>query len=262
MTFISRRKRQTILRALRASRAATIISALVLLSVVSSARAQVHNTEVITPNYAPSNSGVIQASQVVQPPQPKVIPQVRPGMEAGGTQRFIRTELPGPQRLFMRESESQFYDRMRQEAKEAGDPPALFPEEIPINKKLVTVQSYPRIDPLSPTGERVASLTFEVEPSYVCHRRLLFEQPNFERIGWDFGILQPGLEMGTFYYDLVLSPYHFWSNLSNRGECTVGKCLPGDPAPFTVPIERFSVTGIIGEAGFIIGGLYLLPHNP
>lgn len=232
------------------------------------ASAQFENIPVITPIYGPASSGVVQAQVAQAQPgklvpiavQGKVVPPQR-GMAEGGTQRFIRTELPGPQRLFMRESESQFYDRIRQEAKEANDPPAIFPEEIPISKKRVTVQTYPRIDPMSPVEARVGQLLMEVEPSYVCHRRLLFEQPNFERIGYDFGILQPGIHMGVFYYDLAMSPYHFWSNLSNRGECSFGKCLPGDPAPFTVPIERFSVTGIIGEMGFIIGGLYLLPHN-
>jgi hypothetical protein len=226
------------------------------------AQGQLQNIPVIVPTYSPPSSGVTPTNQLVPvaAAQGKVIPQQRGGTESG-TARFIRTELPGPQRLFTRESQEQFYDRMRQEAKEVGDPPALFPEEIPLSKKKITVQSYPRIDPTSPTEARVGLLTMEVEPSYVCHRRLLFEQPNFERIGYDFGILQPGLHMTTFYYDLAMSPYHFWSNLSNRGECNIGKCLPGDPAPFTVPIERFSVTGVIGEMGFIIGGLYLLPHN-
>jgi hypothetical protein len=228
----------------------------------AAAQGQVQNIPVIVPTYSPSPFRVTQTSQLVPvaAAQGKVAPPQRGGTESG-TSRFIRTELPGPQLLFTRQSEAQFYDRMRQEAKEIGWPEALFPEEIPLSKKKITVQSYPRIDPASHAEARVGQLTLEVEPSYVCHRRLLFEQPNFERIGYDFGILQPGLHLTTFYYDLAMSPYHFWSNLSNRGECNIGKCYPGDPAPFTVPIERFSVTGVIGEMGFIIGGLYLFPHN-
>jgi hypothetical protein len=69
------------------------------------------------------------------------------------------------------------------------------------------------------------------------------------------------MHLATFYYDVALAPYHLWSNFSNRGECSVGKCLPGDGAPFTVPVERFSVTGVIGEMGAIIGGAYLLTHQ-
>jgi hypothetical protein len=171
----------------------------------------------------------------------------------------IRTDLPGPQRLFMRESEAAFYDRIRQETKnDRGAVPAIFPEEIPISKEKYQL-SYPRVDPITRAPFPHAPL--EVEPSFVCHRRLLFEQPNFERIGYNFGVVQPFLHVTTFYYDMVLLPYHLWSDFSHRAECNIGKCLPGDPAPFTVPIERFSVTGIIGEAGAIIAAAYLLPHH-
>lgn len=185
------------------------------------------------------------------------MPQARPQDE--GADIFVRTELPGPQRLFTRESESQFYDRIRHEVKkQPGAGPAIFPEEAPISKGWHSRPTYPRIDPADKQPFRPMVET--VEPSYVCHRRLLFEQPNFERLGYDFGILQSGLHLGVFYYDLAMCPYHYWSDLKNRAECSAGKCLPGDPAPFTVPIERFSVTGVIGEAGAIIGGLYLFPH--
>jgi len=201
----------------------------------------------------PANSNAVVATSVLQP-QGKNPPRIE---EA--TAGIIRTELPGPQRLFMRESEAQFYDRIRQETKnDKGAVPAIFPEEMPLTKEKYN-QNYPRIDPITRTP--VAQLPLEVEPSFVCHRRLLFEQPNFERIGYNFGITQPLLQMGTFYYDLIMLPYHFWSDFSHRAECSVGKCLPGDPAPFTVPIERFSVTGAIGEAGAIIAAAYLLPHH-
>ena len=91
------------------------------------------------------------------------------------------------------------------------------------------------------------------------HRRLLFEQPNFERGIWDLGILQPVANLGVFYYDMAMLPYHFYSDWRDRSESNVGKCIPGDQAPLRVPIERFSVTGAIGEVGVIIGGGYLFP---
>ncbi len=183
-------------------------------------------------------------------------PRVPVADEAG--EYYVRTELPGPQRLFMRESEAQFYDRIRQDLKrQQGTGPAIFPEEPIISRESYEHVPYPRLDPV--TKQPYPRIAEVVEPCYVCHGRLLFEQPNFERIGYDFGMCQPGLQMATFYYDLIMLPYHINSNYKVRGECSVGKCLPGDQAPFTVPIERFSVTGVIGEAAAVISGFYLFP---
>src|SRR5205807_8227795 len=93
----------------------------------------------------------------------------------------------------------------------------------------------------------------EVDPCYVSHRRLYFEQPNFERTGYDFGVLQPALCVGAFYYDLVLLPYHFCTNPQDRNEYSVGKCLPGDQAPLLLRRERFSATGLLGMTGVATG---------
>ena len=98
-----------------------------------------------------------------------------------------------------------------------------------------------------------------VEPCFVMHRRLLFEQPNFERVGYNFGVLQPAICLGVFYYDMALLPYHAWSDLHNRVDCNVGKCLPGDQAPLLLPLERFSVTGLAAQAGTITGLAFLFP---
>ncbi len=47
-----------------------------------------------------------------------------------------------------------------------------------------------------------------VEPGYVSYGRLLFEDKNSERYGWDLGVLQPFVSAGLFYCDLVKLPYH------------------------------------------------------
>jgi hypothetical protein len=258
MTFLSRRKRQIILHASPAKRALTIISAVIAwLALWSGAHAQ---PEVITPKFVPVGqrplTGIIPASEVLPiayQPQPKD----KKAPVEGNMEYLVRTELPGPQLLFSRESEAQFYDRIRNKAKQTGTGPAIFPEEPVVSKESYTSPTYPRIDPIE--KRPFAHMTEVVEPSYVCHGRLLFEQPNFERVGWNFGFLQPGMQMATFYYDVLLLPYHACSNWRVPGECNIGKCLPGDPAPFTVPIERFSVTGIIGQAGAIIAGFYFFP---
>ena len=183
-------------------------------------------------------------------------PQRGPGLGEELAELLIRTELPGPQSLFgKRESESQLYDRIRQEAKkQPGSAPAIFPPDSPLSKETYRHPSYPRIDPVAklPYGQMVQY----VEPSYVCHRRLLFEQPNFERYVYNLCVAQTGVELGVFYYDLIMMPYHLATDLRVRHECSNGKCLPGDPTPMTLPIERFSVTGLIGQATAIIAAGY------
>lgn len=171
-------------------------------------------------------------------------PPAQAGEEPSGP--FIRTELPGPQRLFMRESEAQFFDRLAQNMKKADGTRAIFPEEPVVSKQAYRPRNFPHMVEL-------------VEPSYVCHGRLLWEQPNFERHGYNFGVLTPAICVGVFYYDTLLYPYHHFSDLSGLGDCSVGKCMPGDQAPFLVPRERFSVTGLVGQAGAMIGLGYLFP---
>lgn len=159
---------------------------------------------------------------------------------------LIRTELPGPQRLFVRESEAQFFDRVNKELVKQHGPGRVIPlPEDPV----VSRQPYrPR---------QFKHLVHQVEPSYVCHRRLLFEQPNFERTGWDLGILTPAANLGVFYYDMLMLPYHFCSDWHDRGECNAGKCLPGDQTPLLLYRERASGTGALGQAGVVLGTVFL-----
>jgi hypothetical protein len=172
---------------------------------------------------------------------------------------IIRTQLPGPQMLFLRESEAQYFERLRQRSRQQGAD-FLLPEELPVSNVTISQQSYPRIDPATkaPFHPQVEL----VEPHYVYHRRLLFEQPNFERIGWDFKILQPAICLGVFYYDIAMLPYHIWTRPCDCVDCSAGKCLPGDPAPLTVTCEEFSVTGLLAEAGTIVGLTYFVCPFP
>ncbi len=160
---------------------------------------------------------------------------------------FIRPELPDPDRLFGRESERQFFERIRQDAKSRlGSAPVLFPQQVPVSKDTYQARSFPR-----------AQST--VEPSYVSHRKLLFEQPNFERGGWDFGAAQPVIGLGIFYYDMALLPYHYWTRPHEHGETSAGKCLPGDPSPLLYYCEPWSWTGAAAQGSVIVGGVFLFP---
>jgi hypothetical protein len=159
----------------------------------------------------------------------------------------INIELPGPDRLFERYSEQQLFDRLRGEAKrKPGTPKVFFPDEVPVSTETYTGRKWTRSVAL-------------VEPGYVCHGRLLFEQPNLERYGWDLGVLTPFASVGVYWYDLALLPYHSWTDPLERWDCSSGKCLPGDRVALLLYPEKFSLTGLAAQAGVIAGGFWLIP---
>jgi hypothetical protein len=158
------------------------------------------------------------------------------------------TELPGAERLFRRESENEFLMRLRQEYKttQPGGGAVFFPETEPLTREPFRPRQFP-------------GLVRGVEPHYVCHGRLLFEQKNFERQGWDLGILTPVANLGIYYYDLALLPYHAFTRPTQLTDCSSGKCLPGDPTPLYFYHEEFSVSGLVGQAAVVTGLFYLFP---
>ena len=264
MIFSLRKKRPTIRRAAPVRLARKITSALFVGCIfLGAVRAQtvplveLPTPTVITPHFVPAPKApavVVPASGTNVPALPMIEPKKTPAIAPAqsvtedAVQSFGTTELPGPQRLFKRESERQFFERIAQDMKkQIGAGKAIFPEEPIISKEPFRPREFPH-------------LVKQVEPSYLCHGRLYFEQPNFERTGYDFRILQPAICLGVFYYDLALLPYHAWTDLQDRTECSVGKCLPGDPAPLLLPRERFSVTGLVGFTGTAVGLGLLFPR--
>lgn len=159
----------------------------------------------------------------------------------------INLELPGPDRFFRRESEKQFFERIRQDAYRPGQAnKVMFPEEVPLTKETWMPRRF------EPRQTMVAAM-------FVNHGRLLFEQSNLERQGWDLGILTPLVSLGTFYYDIALYPYHFWSHPCQCCDSSAGKCLPGDSTPLFYYWEEFSWTGLAGQAGTMAIGFVAFP---
>jgi hypothetical protein len=149
----------------------------------------------------------------------------------------IRPELPDIIALTQRISEAHMLETWRQDArKRPGTGRIYFPTEPVIGR-----------EPYA--GRQFHNMLESVEPSYVCHRRLLFEQPNFERYGWSLGAVQPVAHLLVFYYDMAMLPYHLWDRPCEDFDCTVGKCLPGDPTPLYLWRERFSLSGMAAEIG-------------
>jgi hypothetical protein len=163
------------------------------------------------------------------------------------TDLTIQTELPGLDRLTRRESEPQFFERIRQESRRRPTSARVyFPDEEPISNDTYTPRSFPRLVHL-------------VEPVFVCHGRLYFEQPNFERYGWDLGPMQPAVNLAIFYYDIIMLPYHCGTDPCHKYECNAGKCLPGDPTPLLLYREKLSITGLAAESATILGGFFAFP---
>jgi hypothetical protein len=98
-----------------------------------------------------------------------------------------------------------------------------------------------------------------VEPNFVCHRRLYFEEKNAERQGWELGPLQPITSTLYFLKEFFTLPYNFGTRPCQRWECSAGKCLPGDPTPYLLYPVEFSVTGGLLQAGTVVGLAALFP---
>jgi hypothetical protein len=195
---------------------------------------------------ATSRDAAIQPAAFQTPPR-MLAPPV--GEEVPDFQ--IQLEPPGPLRLFRLESEKAMMERMRQEVREHTPPGTtpdrlIFPDEPVITRQPYTGRSFPPANML-------------VEPQYVCYQRLLFEQKNAERYGWDLGPIHPFVSLSAFYWDLVTLPYHLWTAPCRQYECSAGYCLPGDPVPLLLYPPELSLTGLVAEAGTITALFAIFP---
>jgi hypothetical protein len=160
----------------------------------------------------------------------------------------IHIEPPGPEAVFGHlESEYSFFQRLRQEDR-ASSPPgvSIFPRE-PI---LSTQRYYGRCWP---------QLAEVAEPNYVCYGRLMYEQKNFERGGWDLGFITPVVSALEFYGDFITMPYHRGTDICRCFECSAGYCLPGDPVPFLLYPPELSVSGALTEVAAVAAVVAIFP---
>ena len=118
---------------------------------------------------------------------------------------------------------------------------------------------YPPLTNETYTGRQFARSVAKVEPNYVCHSRLYFEQSNFDRAGWDLGYVTPIASLGVFYYDVFMLPYHAGTNPCVCYDCSAGKCLPGDQSPFYLYREPISVSGLAAQSLAVGTGFFVFP---
>jgi hypothetical protein len=136
----------------------------------------------------------------------------------------------------------------------ALDKPKIGDYKVPDSKiSLTTVGYQPKTIHYPPVQARL-------EPGFVVHRRLMFEEVNAERYGWDLGLLSPVVSTAYFYKDLLLWPAHMASNWRERYSTNAGKQLPGTPVPYFLYPPELSITGLtVGSGAIVATSLLLLP---
>jgi hypothetical protein len=117
---------------------------------------------------------------------------------------------------------------------------------------------FPPLPTLPPTQRPLmAPCGILVEPNYVDYRRLLFEDKNSERYGWNLGPIQPFVSANEFIGGMVFLPYKLFSWPCLRYDSNAGLCLPGDPVPYILYPPGLSLTGTAAEAGIVIAINYI-----
>jgi hypothetical protein len=175
----------------------------------------------------------------------------RPGIGADDTTVIspIQLEPPGLERVARLDTEDTLQQRIRQDTQGVlPNERVIFPDEPILSR-----------DTYNGRGPIWAPRTMIAEPAYDVYERLYFEQPNFERYGWDLGILSPVISVAAFYGDVALLPYNFAKCPCWKYDSSVGYCLPGDPVPLLLYPPEISLTGAVAEVGVIFALMAIFP---
>jgi hypothetical protein len=174
--------------------------------------------------------------------------ELPPGAPAGAQPYQIQLEPPGLERLAISaQSDASLQQRMTQEMRNRFPMEhAIFPESPVLSTDIYNGRSW---EPRKIT----------VAPNYVVYRRLLFQQINFERYGWDLGVLAPPLSAMAFLWDFVMLPYNLGTDPCRCFDSSAGYCLPGDPVPLILYPPELSLTGAALEVGAILTLVAVFP---
>ena len=140
-----------------------------------------------------------------------------------------------------------------------GDDTLDIPKE---QHKELLAKIAPNTTPVNPSIARIAATPPRqtlLEPGFVVHRKLLFEEKNSERYGWSLGMAQPLVSAAYFYKDLLLWPTHMASNFRERYSTNAGKFLPGSPVPYYLYPPEVTLFGLSVGTAAILGVVFLLP---
>jgi len=156
--------------------------------------------------------------------------------------------LPSRDEVFRLISDKELDARILKDLKK---PDGKFPAPAPLKSGNEVYVS--RVNTYSP-------IRVLVEPNYVVHRRLYFEEVNSERSGWDAGPIQSVISAGYFYKDVLFWPHNLASGFwKNRYDVSSGKCMPGSPSPYYLYPPGFTAGGTLAEAVILTGTVFIFP---
>ncbi len=102
--------------------------------------------------------------------------------------------------------------------------------------------------------------TINWHASALCHKPLYFEQVQHERYGHTAGPLkQPFIDGAHFFGSALLLPYNMALDPPWECEYVLGYYRPGSCAPWQIPPFPFSPRAALAQAGFVVGGIYIIP---
>ncbi len=179
------------------------------------------------PGATQPQGGVRSPEQIIDPNQVASIP--------------IQLEPPALSVLAQSlQSDEQLKERIRQESREGRTLERItFPVDPVLSREIYH-------------GRKWDPMRLEVAPYYVCHGRIPFQQLNFERYGWDLGIVQPLICTSLFLFDFAMLPYQLATEPCRCFEYNTGWCLPGDPVPLLLYPPELSATGFVAEVATIV----------
>jgi hypothetical protein len=144
-------------------------------------------------------------------------------------------------------------------------------EDLRKDKKYTKEQEqylvFPPLPVISPPGVpyQAKTVAYEprkliVEPGYVVHRRLYFEEKNAERAGWDFGPMQVLVSTVYFWKDAASLPHNVASGcVYGWWDTSAGKCLPGSPSPYYLYPPGLTLSGSLAEGVFLTAIPFIFP---
>ncbi len=95
--------------------------------------------------------------------------------------------------------------------------------------------------------------------SQLANRPLYFEDPNLERYGYHWGVLQPAVSAAHFFGRIPAIPYMRGAANPRQPVYSLGYYRSGSPAPYYLSRPPASAKGALYEATTVVGGVFVVP---
>jgi len=110
------------------------------------------------------------------------------------------------------------------------------------------------------TARSFSPITYTWKASGLCHKPLVFEEPQLERYGHSLRpIFQPICSAAHFFVCVPAMPYILGVETPNECVYTLGYYRPGSCAPYTIDPLPLSVRGLLFQGAAVTGFLLVMP---